>query len=864
LASDVADAVLSGTYSWSEPADLALDLTLRDMAKVDKIQQTVRTMLHPERPARAFRLGGSGRAAGRLTGRLPHLVFEGDFQGTDVSFRTATFGGVEARGSWRTDSIRFESLEARKDGAMLRGTGELALGDEPLPDWMAEGEVHQWPAEELFELLQIPVPVEGKISVRGSYSSRNGLRSGEGSANVGSGSLYGVVLDGAAAGVKLEGHRVILDPLSMSRHQAVLEGSFRFDGENRGLEGGIVSNRFPIDAFSPQSLALTGEMHAELDLSGTVEQPVAVLEAAVESLGVGDAVMGDAGLEARLDGGVATANLAIQGEVLSLETQSRTHLSAGYPTEGEAHWRGVDLGPWLHALPVGLPLSVRLVSDGKATFTGRASVFESWAGEASMESVHLNIGGYRLASPSPVTARLRQGKVQIDDLLLAGEDTQVTLAGGLPIEDGDLDLVAKGLVNLDILEGFYPSVSSSGQVELSARLRGDWENPSLSGSAVVSSGALRVQGFPQALGDIRGRVSFDNRTIRFPNLRARFGGAPVAVSGTLLLRGLSPESFELGLKGQGLRLRYPEGLIATLDTDLLFSGSPRSQILSGRIDVSEATWSREYDLAAGIMVSRADEGLDLLEEIDKETPLSNLQFDVRVSMPGTLRLRNSRASVDARAELQLRGTFTQPALLGRAEAERGELFLLGQRYELVTGRVEFLDPSGVKPFFDIVAESRVRSYRIELRLNGTPDRFFPELSSDPPLRTVDILRLLAGASERDILIGSEEEEIAGVGVASLLAERLTQEVGRRAERLFGLDRFSIDPFLVGQFANPTARVSIGKQIYRDLSVSYSTNLNAATETLILIEYTPEGPVSWLISRDEEGAYGVDLRFRKSF
>jgi translocation and assembly module TamB len=182
----------------------------------------------------------------------------------------------------------------------------------------------------------------------------------------------------------------------------------------------------------------------------------------------------------------------------------------------------------------------------------------------------------------------------------------------------------------------------------------------------------------------------------------------------------------------------------------------------------------------------------------------------------------------------------------------------------VSGKVDFIDPSSVKPFFDVVADARVKSYRVELRLTGTPDRFYPELSSDPPLRTVDILRLLAGASERDILIGSEEEEIAGVGVASLLTERLTQEVGRRAERLFGLDRFSIDPFLVGQFANPTARVSIGKEIYRNLSVNYSTNLNAATETLILVEYTPEGAIRWIFSRDEEGALGVDLRFRKSF
>ncbi len=335
-------------------------------------------------------------------------------------------------------------------------------------------------------------------------------------------------------------------------------------------------------------------------------------------------------------------------------------------------------------------------------------------------------------------------------------------------------------------------------------------------------------------------------------------------SGTTLLSGLSPSSFELRVTGQGLRLRYPEGLIATLNGNLQMSGTPQSQILSGRINVQDAQWVREYDLATGILVSQDEEGFEILDDVDEDSALTNLRLDVEIVAPGTFKIRNSRAKIDAEAQLQLRGTFPRPILLGRSEALRGELFLLGQRYDLVSGKVDFIDPASVKPFFDVVAEARVKSYRVELRLTGTPDRFFPELSSDPPLRTVDILRLLAGASERDILIGSEEEEIAGVGVASLLTERLTQEVGRRAERLFGLDRFSIDPFLVGQFANPTARVSIGKELYRNLSVNYSTNLNAATETLILVEYTPEGPIRWIFSRDEEGALGVDLRFRKSF
>jgi len=280
------------------------------------------------------------------------------------------------------------------------------------------------------------------------------------------------------------------------------------------------------------------------------------------------------------------------------------------------------------------------------------------------------------------------------------------------------------------------------------------------------------------------------------------------------------------------------------------------------VTLQDAVWSREYDIVSGILSD--SEGFALFEELEGAKLLENLRFDVTILAPETLRLRNSIAEIDASAELELRGTVADPVLLGSAEAQRGEVFFLGQRYDITAGKVDFVDPTKVEPFIELTAETRVRSYRVELRLTGTLDRFKPELSSDPPLRTVDILRLLSGANERDILIGTEEEELAGVGVASLLTERLTAEVGRRAERLFGLDRFSIDPFLVGRFANPTARVSLGKQITRDLSINYSSNLNSTQEAIIVIEYTPEGSMSWILSRDEDGDIGIDVKFRKSF
>ena len=724
--------------------------------------------------------------------------------------------------------------------------------------------IHEWPVSDIGRLLPLPLDVTGALSADGSVVSEGGQYTGQGTIALTTGSIYGATFDECRADVALRGQQAELKSIAISRRKAKVSGQLLLDSGARRLEGSLEGLELPLSVFGREDFELQGVARGELRLTGTLDEPMLEMTLSAPDVSLGQTSLGRGRLHAQVARGVATGKLTFQDPTFSIEARSQVRLVPGSPFEGEVRWEGADLGPWLRFFRSGLPPSVRFFSNGEASVKGEWSSLQSTEVDASVRSIRAEIGGYPLVSEKSVEVTVRNGIVETPGLHLSGEGTQVEIAGKLPLGKGSLDLQANGSVNLEILQSFYPRVSSSGDLRLSAGVRGNWNRPYLSGQADVSSGVLRFRGFPQAIGDIRGRIAFDNRTVRFPNLRATFGGAPVAISGTTLLSGLSPSSFELRVTGQGLRLRYPEGLIATLNGNLQMSGTPQSQILSGRINVQDAQWVREYDLATGILVSQDEEGFEILGDVDEDSALTNLRLDVEIVAPGTFKIRNSRAKIDAAAQLQLRGTFPRPILLGRSEALRGELFLLGQRYDLVSGKVDFIDPASVKPFFDVVAESRVKSYRVELRLTGTPDRFFPELSSDPPLRTVDILRLLAGASERDILIGSEEEEIAGVGVASLLTERLTQEVGRRAERLFGLDRFSIDPFLVGQFANPTARVSIGKEIYRNLSVNYSTNLNAATETLVLVEYTPEGPIRWIFSRDEEGALGVDLRFRKSF
>src|SRR5206468_2422219 len=77
-------------------------------------------------------------------------------------------------------------------------------------------------------------------------------------------------------------------------------------------------------------------------------------------------------------------------------------------------------------------------------------------------------------------------------------------------------------------------------------------------------------------------------------------------------------------------------------------------------------------------------------------------------------------------------------------------------------------------------------------------------------------------------LNSEDLMRSGMGTAaSLLSnEFISQPLGQEAERLLGINRFQIDPVLRPN-ANPAARLTIGRQIARNLSLTYSTNL--ATE-----------------------------------
>jgi len=163
----------------------------------------------------------------------------------------------------------------------------------------------------------------------------------------------------------------------------------------------------------------------------------------------------------------------------------------------------------------------------------------------------------------------------------------------------------------------------------------------------------------------------------------------------------------------------------------------------------------------------------------------------------------------------------------------------------------------------------VHSYNITLKVNGTLERVYPTLSSDPRLSTVGILSLLAGADESNVQVAQQlqgdSQRLIATGAASLAAGKLSEQIGleKGAARL-GLNRFSIDPYMVrGEVSNPNTRMTLGKRVTPDLNIVYSQDLTGTNqERLVSVEYTLSDRLSVLVTQSQPDGYGFDLRLRR--
>ena len=105
---------------------------------------------------------------------------------------------------------------------------------------------------------------------------------------------------------------------------------------------------------------------------------------------------------------------------------------------------------------------------------------------------------------------------------------------------------------------------------------------------------------------------------------------------------------------------------------------------------------------------------------------------------------------------------------------------------------------------------------------------------------------------------------ASQGTASLVSFQLSEEAKKSADKLFSLDRFRIDPFVLGSSTEMTARLTLGKRISRNFFILYSTNLTTQREEITRIEWELTKDLSIVSTRNDKGRVSIDVKIHKRF
>ena len=860
-------ARFDGQIALDRTTDLALSVTSSDLRASDELIRKLRYAVGVDDVA-LVGVSGSGRFDGRWLGSLSAPIYRGRFIGPDFGYLGVDWGAVDWIGEIDGAVLLTESLKATREGAWLDLAGSMETGFWGEEDHLAmRAEFDRWPAEDFVEAfgwdIEFTGPLQGRAELRGRRSRLVGnahVRSPEGS-------YLGVPFSDLDARLNLHGGVTEVTALEA----AVGKGRLAVRGSLTDL--GSYDGTLTLDAVDAGLLLGTegeapgwgGRLSGEITLQGPLDRPRLVASLRSRRLFYGDEGVG--ALEARLLGrgdGDIVVDMALTSPRLSFEARGRVAATAPYQAELQLAASETSLDPFVRVFQPALPGSLALIASGDAALRGPLLRPSELEGAIRVHGLELLLPELQLRMPEPVAITLESGRVNLGRISLEGAGSKLVVAGNADLGEEKLDLTVDGSADLSALLGaFSRKLRGSGSARILMSIGGSPDDPSVEGTLELQEAAVRYRGFPHGIDALRGTISLRNRAAQFENLRGRFGGGEVEARGRASFGASGVESYDVDLEGRGLALRYPEGLRSVIETRLRLFGDDQARWITGEIDVIQANWRERYDLATELLAATPDPS-------ERAGLGDDTRLNLRIRAPGTLRIDNNLATLQAQADVTLQGTVSKPVLLGRAEMQRGRVYFQGHTYVIRTGRLEFANAQRIDPIFDLEAETRVRSYRVTLKLNGTLERVYPTLTSEPPLSAVQILNLLAGGDERTIesltQVRAEQNLLAAAGAATLATGAISEGIGleREAERLFGLDRFSIDPSLLRTSArNPSARMTLGKRVSPDLTFLYSFDLRGNEERIISIEYNVSDRISLLFTQSDPGGLGIDIRLLRS-
>ena len=126
-----------------------------------------------------------------------------------------------------------------------------------------------------------------------------------------------------------------------------------------------------------------------------------------------------------------------------------------------------------------------------------------------------------------------------------------------------------------------------------------------------------------------------------------------------------------------------------------------------------------------------------------------MHFDVQIDSAPDITFQSSLAQgLQAEASLRLRGTGSNPSLLGRINITQGQFVFFGTPFTVNQGSIAFYNPVKIDPVLNLDLDTKARGIDVILNISGPINKLNLTPRSDPPMPFSDIVALLATGGRR--------------------------------------------------------------------------------------------------------------------
>lgn len=897
--SNNSDLTVTGTIGWDARGSLSVAFKSSDMSEVQRAIDSFGLIPDDVKEQYGVTLEDSGEFTGRVEGKLSEPAVSGHIKLASIKSHDEETGSLEGDIAYTPSAVRVDNASlVRPDGSRADFSADVPI---PIKDNIAiKANVQNF---DLGAIAQVLSPVikervsRGVISGTVDLKGLPGPRTIEGAAKLtlSAAEFNPVEEDGTT--VRKIGVSEFTGDITLSKSvisvqnlkantsvgEVTGQGSYNLDTYEYSINADGKNIDLARVADAAGSVKLSGnadvsvvgqgqwgkaEDWSQVHLNATIQGHNVIVEGRE---------FGDAKVAAITENGIlkvsASGKLLDQDRTLEATVDLRDR--DNYPIAAAIEFTDADIGPYL-----GLVAPELSGISGKATGTIKISgpLQDTDRIQAVATFTKLEVGGaiseqqtYKIVNQGNVVLTATPREVRLDHVVFTGEGTSVALEGTLSRDAAKSSLTVNGEINLKLLSSFTPTIFTTGVAQVQASIVGKLESPQLLGVADLKDIGVRILDFPISIARGNGQIRFTSNQAVIENFVATTaGGGRVEIEGGAALSGLAPSQWRLEVKADQIGGEYPKDTQTVMDAQLTLEGNRKLQVLSGNAQVRRSSYTKDITIEE-LLATGGPFQPDFLEAGPGGTGgPSGLPtiLDLHITADNTLIVKNNLADAVGSAYINLRGSIDTPQASGRILLSRGTINFRNGRYDLTRGLVTIPGRRGVDPTIDFQTEADIRGYHITIAFTGPIAKLQTTVVSEPELPETDIISLILTGS-----ISGDRSTIAslgqtGLGLAqSILSASLSDTLERGTQRLFGISRFSIDPLLVGRGNDPTARITIGQRITKDLTVTYSQNLTSGVsgiDRVVLVEYRLSNRFSVVGIRNERGELGFDVRFRKKF